>query len=458
MSMLESILKTESIAVVGASPKEGKIGRLVVENLLRAGFKGKIYPVNPRYSEILGLKTYPSLRDIPGKVDLVVVAVPAEAVPNVVDDAVDKGVDVVVVLSAGFSEAGKKDLEEEILRRARRGGVRIIGPNCAGISIPSIGLHASFEEVFSPGSVALLGQSGAYLTALAEILSQRGVGVSFYASLGNRVDVGEEELMDMLLEHDETKVIVLYIEGLRKGQGSELLKIGSKITLYKPVIVHKAGWSSAGARAALSHTGSLAGSYHVYLAAFKQAGFIIVDDLDIMVDVAEALSWNKSLPNGMPVILTNSGGHGVTIADHLEATGIKVPELPSKLKETIGKLLPPHASLSNPIDMLAEGTPEKYAEILDILLNNDEVGAIIVVHNPPPMINAVKVAEAIVKVWNEHNRDKPLITFFAGFNISDAVRYLRERKVPVTMTHRGCAKAVSSLYEYSRTIRKKRIG
>jgi len=206
MSMLSSILKTESVAVVGATPKEGKIGRLVVENLLRAGFRGKIYPVNPRYNEILGLKTYPSLRDIPGKVDLAVVAVPAEVVPSVIDDTVDKGVNIVVVLSAGFSEAGRKDLEEEILRRTRRAGVRIIGPNCAGISVPGIGLHASFEEVFSPGSVALLGQSGAYLTALAEVLSQRGVGVSFYASLGNRVDVGEEELMDILLEHDETNI------------------------------------------------------------------------------------------------------------------------------------------------------------------------------------------------------------------------------------------------------------
>lgn len=453
MSMLTSILRAESIAVVGATLKKGKIGRLVVENLLRAGFNGKVYPVNPRYDKILGLKVYPSLRDIPGKVDLAVVAVPAEAVLDVVDDAAAKGIGVLIVLSAGFSEAGRSDLEEELLRRARRSGIRVIGPNCAGISVPGIGLHASFEELFKPGSVALLGQSGAYLTALAELLSRRGIGVSFYASLGNRVDVGEEELVEILVDHEDTRVIALYVEGLRGGQGVRLLRIGSRVAKYKPVIVHKAGWSGAGARAALSHTGSLAGSYEVYLAAFKQAGFIIVDDMDIMVDVAEALAWNKVLPNGIPVILTNSGGHGVIIADHLESMGIRVPELPGTLRDKVKKLLPPHAATSNPIDMLAEGTPEKYAEILRILLEDREVGSVIVIHNPPPMVNAVDVAKVIASIWDEYDRCKPLVTFFAGFNVADAIEYLRKANVPVTTTHRGCAKAISSLYEYSRVKR-----
>ncbi len=448
--MLSQLLRAESIAVVGATPKEGKIGRMVLENLIRAGYKGKIYPVNPRYNEVLGLRSYPSLTSIPGRVDVAVVAVPANIVPSVIDDAVAKGISTVVVLSAGFSEAGRRDLEEEIVKRARRGNVRIIGPNCAGISVPGIGLHASFEELFKPGSIALIGQSGAYLTALAELLSSRGVGVSFYASLGNRVDVGEEELVEILIDHEDTKVIALYIEGLREGQGTRLLRIAKKAVNSKPVVVHKAGWSSAGARAALSHTGSLAGSYEVYKAAFKQAGLILVDDMDLMADVAEFLAWNNTLPKGIPVILTNSGGHGVTIADHLELFGVKVPTLPEKLKERVSKLLPPHASLSNPIDMLAEGTPEKYSELLRLLLEDDSVGSIIVIHNPPPMINALKVAKVVVDVWNEYKRSKPLITFFTGFNVGEAIRYLRENRVPAAMTHRGCARAIASAYEYAR--------
>ncbi len=455
--MLSQLLRAESIAVVGATPKEGKIGRMVLENLIRAGFKGRIYPVNPRYSEILGLKSYPSLTSIPGKVDIAVVAIPADMVPSVIDDAVAKDVGVVVVLSAGFSEAGRADLEEEIVRRARKGNVRIIGPNCAGISVPGIGLHASFEELFKPGSVALIGQSGAYLTALAELLSSRGVGVSFYASLGNRADVGEEELVEILVDHDDTRVIALYVEGLREGQGTKLLKVAKKVVVSKPIVVHKAGWSSAGARAALSHTGSLAGSYEVYKAAFKQAGLILVDDMDLMADVVEFLAWNNTLPRGIPVILTNSGGHGVTIADHLESLGVKVPPIPKELRDKVSKLLPPHAGLSNPIDMLAEGTPEKYGEILRLLLEDANVGSIIVIHNPPPMINALEVAKVIVNVWDEYNRSKPLISFFTGFNVGEAVRYLRDNNVPVALTHRGCAKAVASIYEYAEVIGRKTL-
>ncbi len=453
--MLSQLLRAESIAVVGATPKEGKIGRMVLENLIRAGYKGRIYPINPRYNEVLGLRSYPSLTSIPGRVDIAVVAVPAGIVPSVIDDAVAKGVNVVIVLSAGFSEAGRRDLEEEIVKRARRGNVRIIGPNCAGISIPGMGLHASFEELFKPGSIALIGQSGAYLTALAELLSSRGVGVSFYASLGNRVDVGEEELVEILIDHEDTKVIALYIEGLREGQGTRLLRIAKKAVNSKPVVVHKAGWSSAGARAALSHTGSLAGSYEVYKAAFKQAGLILVDDMDLMADVAEFFAWNNTLPKGIPVILTNSGGHGVTIADHLESFGVKVPAFPGKLKDKVSKLLPSHAGLSNPIDMLAEGTPEKYGELLRLLLEDDSVGSIIVIHNPPPMINALEVAKIIVNVWNEYERSKPLITFFTGFNVGRAIRYLRENRVPVALTHRGCAKAIASAYEYAMVIGRK---
>ena len=451
-SELSIIFNAKSIAVIGASPNISKIGGMVLDRLIKAGFKGKIYPVNPKYNEIRGLKAYHSVREIKEKVDLAVIAVPAKAVIGVIDELGEKNINVAVILSAGFSESGNKRLEEELLAHARKNNVRVIGPNCAGISIPHIGLHASFEELFRPGNIALLGQSGAYLTALAAVLSERGVGVSAFLSLGNRVDVTEEELLRELSYHDETKVVALYIEGLRREQGRRLIFEGRKIVGSKPVVVHKAGQTEAGARAALSHTGSLAGSIELYLAAFKQAGFIVVDDLDLMADTVEALAWNNNLPDPEkpPVILTNSGGHGVTIADHLERLGVRVPPLPEKLKNKVKSELPPHASVSNPIDMLAEGNEEKYEKLLSILLEDASTGSIIVIHNPPPLVNAKNIARVIVDVWNKYNREKPLVAFLAGFNVTDAIRVLRENKVPVASTHRGTAYAVKALYEYAR--------
>ncbi len=453
-SELSIIFNARGIAVIGASPNIRKVGGMVLDRLIKAGFKGRIYPVNPKYDEIGGLKAYPSVREVKEKIDIAVIAIPARNVIEVIDELGEKEVKVAIVLSAGFSESGNRELEEELLARARKNGVRIIGPNCAGISIPHMGLHASFEELFRPGNVALLGQSGAYLTALAAVLSERGVGVSAFLSLGNRVDVGEEELLRELASHDETRVIALYIEGLRKEQGRRILEEGRKAVKEKPVVVHKAGQTEAGARAALSHTGSLAGSIELYLAAFKQAGFIVVDDLDLVADTVEALAWNNSLPEQSPVILTNSGGHGVTIADHLEKLGIKVPPLPVQLKSKIKDELPPHASISNPIDMLAEGNEEKYERLLSVLLEDPMVGSIVVIHNPPPLVNATSVAEVIVRVWNEYDRVKPLVSFFAGFNVAEAVRVLRKNKVPVALTHRGVAYAIKALYDYAR-IRKR---
>lgn len=448
-SELSIIFRARSIAVIGASPNIHKVGGMVLDRLMKAGFKGKVYPVNPKYDEIRGLKTFSSVKEIKEKIDIAVVAVPAKNVINVIKELGEKEVKIAVVLSAGFSESGNRKLEEELLTHARSYGVRVIGPNCAGISIPHIGLHASFEELFRPGSVALLGQSGAYLTALAAVLSERGVGVSAFLSLGNRVDVGEEELLRELIDHNDTRVIMLYIEGLRKNQGRHILEEGRKVVKEKPVVVHKAGQTEAGARAALSHTGSLAGSIELYLAAFKQAGFIVVDDLDLVADTVEALAWNRNLPEKPPVILTNSGGHGVTIADHLEKLGIRVPPLPLQLKSKIKDELPPHASISNPIDMLAEGNEEKYERLLSILLEDPMVGSIVVIHNPPPLVNATSVAEVIVRVWNEYDRVKPLVSFFAGFNVTEAIRILRENQVPVALTHRGAAYAIKSLYDYA---------
>lgn len=449
LELYSSLFKPRGVAVIGATPKEGKIGRIVVENLVKAEFKGKIYPVNPKYSEILGLRAYSSVLEVPDPLDVVIVAVPAPIVPKVIEECGKRGVRIAIVLSAGFSEAGRKDLELELLNRARKYDVRIIGPNCAGVVVPSIGFHASFEELMSPGNIAVIGQSGAYITALAAELERRGLGVSAFISYGNRVDLDEELLLRLLLIHEETKVIIYYVEGLRIGMGRRILNTLKEVTMEKPVVIHKAGVMEAGARAVASHTGSLAGTYRLYEAAFKQAGAFIVNDIDLMLDAAHVLLLpiNIDLTTSIPVIVTNSGGHGVVIADHLEMLGIRVPELPSDIRYKLKEHLPPHASLSNPIDMLAEATAETYTKVTKLLLSDERIGVIIVVVNPPPFINACEICREVVREWDYSGRIKPIVFYLAGFNIEEAIQYLRKTKIPVTSTHRGIACMVKALYD-----------
>jgi len=454
VELYNCLFNPEGVAVIGASPKEGKMGRVVIENMVRAEFKGKIYPVNPKYEKILGLKTYKNVVEVPDPVDTAIIIIPAISVPKVIEDCGKRGIRVAIVLSAGFSEAGRKDLELELLRNARKYGIRIIGPNCAGVIIPSIGFHGSFESLMSAGRIAVIGQSGAYLTAMAAELERRGLGISAFISYGNRVDLDEEILLRLLLMHEETKAIAFYVEGLRKGIGSKLLKTIREVTKEKPLVIHKAGITSAGARAVISHTGSLAGEYKIYEAAFRQSGAIIVNDIDLILDVSEALSiLPLPHPNSIPIVLTNSGGHGVTIADHLELLGVKVPETPESVREILKKLLPPHAALNNPIDLLAEASAEIYAKSVEVLLANEKVGVIVIVINPPPLVKAIDVCKAIIDVWDQSGRSKPLVFFLAGFGIEDSMKYLRSVKAPVVTTHRGAAYVVKTLYDRSRYLR-----
>ncbi|RLG64460.1 acetyl CoA synthetase, partial [archaeon] len=281
---LSKLFNPSSIAIVGASRTPGKIGHEILKNLINGGYRGRIYPVNPKANEILGLKCYPSISSIDNSIDVAVICIPATLVPSVVEECGRKGVKFAIIISSGFSETGNRELEDKVVKIARKYGVRIIGPNCAGIICSRSNLYATFEPIVKRGNVAFISQSGALGGAILYQLIDEDKGLDIFVSIGNRADLMETEIMEYLGKDPEVKAILIYIEGLREGEGRAFMKAAMKIVPKKPVIVLKAGTSKAGMRAVQSHTGSIAGSDLIYTYAFKQAGVIKVDSVTDALD------------------------------------------------------------------------------------------------------------------------------------------------------------------------------
>jgi len=307
--MLERFFTPRSVAVVGASRTPGKVGHDVAQNLLKGGFEGPLYPVNPKADEVLGLRCYPDLPSIGEPIDLAVVAIPAQGVPAVIEQCAEAGVEAVVVISAGFKESGPEgaELEKELVRRCREHGIRCIGPNCLGVISPPSGLNASFSATMPPsGNIAFFSQSGALGTAVLDVFAGEGIGISRFVSYGNKADVDESDLIEALGEDERTDVILGYVESI--DDGAKFMRVARRVTKKKPVLILKSGRTAAGARAASSHTGSLAGSDAAYEAAFKQCGVIRARSVTEFFDYVLAFSSQKP-PRGAGVaIVTNAGG------------------------------------------------------------------------------------------------------------------------------------------------------
>lgn len=376
--------RPKSVAVVGASPVEGTIGRAIMTNLIEK-FNGKIFPLNIKYDEILGLKTYKSCRELPETPDLVVVAVPARIVPQVLDECGGKGAKSAVVISAGFKETGPEGekLEKELEETARKHGMRVIGPNCLGI----YDAHSRLNTIFNPsdrqkmpplGNVAFLSQSGALGAAILDWLAESNIGMSKFVSYGNAADVKEWELLEYLTEDPYTKVIMMYLEGVENGRN--LVKaIRESTKAGKPVIVLKAGKSEKGMRAVASHTGSLAGSYQVYEVALKQSGALVVNELNDFILAAKTLSW-LPMPHGDRVtIVTNGGGAGVLTTDAVELLGLTLTELSEETRKYLKSVLPPAASVGNPVDILGDAPPERYEVAIEAVLKDVKTDLVIVI-------------------------------------------------------------------------------
>ncbi|ENN95728.1 acetyl CoA synthetase [Methanocaldococcus villosus KIN24-T80] len=432
----------KSVAVIGATKKEGKVGYAILKNLLK--FNGKIYPVNPKYDNIFNLKCYKSVLDIDDEIDLAIIAVPNVAVPQVLEECGKKGIKYAVIISAGFSEVGNYELEEEVKNIIKKYGIRVIGPNCLGIMNTHINLNATFSKIFPPkGGVSIVSQSGAVLNAILDIAPLLNIGFSKVVSLGNKIDIQESDLLEYFLEDDDTEIIVLYIEGLKDKR---FLKVAKKVAKKKPIIVLKAGRSEEGKRAAKSHTGSLAGDDVVYDTAFKEAGIIRAKTFEELIDLIHIFSTQPIMEKNEIGVITNAGGFGVLAADACADHNLKLANFEKSTIEKLKEVLPETANITNPLDIIGDATPERYEKATKILLEDKNIHGLLVILTPQEMTEPLKVAEILANL----KRDKPLITsFVGGVSVKGAKSYLRKHGIPAYITPENGIKALSYLYKYS---------
>src|SRR5271169_1174017 len=364
---LDPMFVPESVAVIGATGRPGTVGRSILENLLHGKFQGKVYAVNANHPEVLGLKTYASIRDIPGTVDLAIVATPATTVPQLIGECVDAGAKSAIVLSAGFRERGTEGaaLEEQVQEQLRRGSMRLIGPNCLGLMNSAIGLNATFvKEAPKAGNVAFLSQSGALLVAILDWSAREQVGFSAIVSTGSMLDVDWGDLIYYFGDDPHTKSILIYMESV--GDARSFLSAAREVALSKPIIVIKAGRSEAASRAAASHTGALTGSDDVLEAAFRRCGVLRVQNLADLFYMAEVLSKQPRPRGPRLTIVTNAGGPGVLATDALMSTGGELSSLAPESIDALDQFLSPHWSHANPIDVLADADADRFVRAVDV--------------------------------------------------------------------------------------------
>jgi acetyl coenzyme A synthetase (ADP forming)-like protein len=412
---LRAILNPRSIAIIGASRRPGTIGAALAANLKQCGYTGAIYPINPKAGEIDGLTAYPCIAAVGQPVDMALISVPAPAVEQAVRDCANAGVRGVVVISSGFGEVSSqgREIEKRLRQLARSSGMRMIGPNCMGVlnTDPAVSMNATFVPSWPPaGNIGVLSQSGALGYVILNHIQSLNVGVSTFVSVGNKADVSGNDLLAYWIEDPETKVIVLYLESF--GNPRKFARIAPELARTKPVVAIKAGRSTAGKRAASSHSAALASLEVAVDALFEQAGVLRVDTLEELMDVAILLS-SQPLPAGPRVgIITNGGGPGILLADACEAHGLTLPELTPETQEQLRPLLPAQANLANPVDMIASATGAQYAAALRLMGADPNIDAVIVIYIPPQLHPPEEVAHAIASAAGEVPPEKPVLTVF----------------------------------------------
>jgi acetyltransferase len=402
-----------SIAVIGASKDPQKVGYAVLNNIIKYNFAGDVFPINPKPAEILGHKTYQRIKDIKKDIDLAVIAIPAPLVPQALRDCIEKGVKSAVIVSAGFKEAGTAGilLEEELKALVRESGIEVLGPNCLGIINTANNLNATFAAGMLPkGRLSFFSQSGALGIAILDWAIGNKIGFSKFISLGNKADVHETDFMEYFIDDPETDIILGYIEDVVDGR--RFLEVAQKATKVKPVILVKSGGTQAGARAASSHTGALAGSENAFNAAFKQTGIIRADGIEDLFETAKAFN-SKKLPVGNNLlILTNAGGPGIIAADTAEKIGVNLPQLSRETVEQLMRVLPKNASLYNPVDIVGDATAERYSAVLERVSNDPNIDGILIILTPQAVINVEDTARVVI--GSSEKTGKPLITSFMG--------------------------------------------
>ncbi|BFH74567.1 acetate--CoA ligase [Sulfurisphaera javensis] len=440
---LDALFKPKSIAVIGASRYKEKVGNVVFRNLLYT-YHGKLFPVNTKAEDVEGIKAYKSVKEIPDPVDLVVITVPREAVPQVMEESVEKGVKASIVITAGFREVGEAKLEDEVISIARKGGIRVLGPNTFGIITPELNATFAYTDV-KRGNIALVVQSGGLGVYMLNWAQKYRVGISYMVSLGNQADIKEYEVIDYLSKDPETRAIFVYLEGV--ADGSAFLETLPEATKRKPVVFLKGGTTSNGAAAAKTHTGSLAGSFEVFKAAVKTVGGILVENLHDLLNLAKLLMYSEPVTEEI-LVVTNSGGHGVLTSDEIEKNKLKLVEIPDWMKEELRKVLPPTSVPRNPLDLTGDANRERYYSALKIVSELNSTKLVIV--QALPMVSCTDVARVI-----SNFKGKGMIGVTMGLDEDNALKILETTGIPAYTFPEDAVKAIR--YLVTKPIPRKKI-
>ena len=446
---LDAVLNPASVAVIGASANPDKIGHKILKNIIDAGFSGKIYPVNPRGGEILGLEAYTGVVETPGDVDTVIVVVPSRFVPGVIDECAQKGVKGAVIISSGFKDTGPEgaELEKLVLKKAAKGGIRIIGPNCQGVSNPVSGFCATWPLIPQVGDVAVISQSGTIALEVPSFLVDNHLGYSKSIALGNKSDVDEADLISWLGRDEGTRVITVYTEGT--DEGGKLMKAVKDASSSKPVLVLKAGRTEAGRKAVLAHTGSMAGSGEVFEAAISQSGGFCVGSLQELLDTAKAFSM-LPVPRGPKLlVITSSGGAGILSSDASEAAGLKLHTLSEDTVDRLGAVLPDYCIIRNPLDLTGNALtePNMYTDALEVALESGEADMVLVVFGDPIPGTVDLLKEVVEKA---KKKGVPVaVNYMGGADMQkEEIDALQRNGIPVYTTPERAISALGYLNRY----------
>lgn len=448
--MLDGFFRPKSVAVIGASRKRNKVGHVILKNLL-SSFKGKIFPINPNAKKILGKEVYPSVLAVKDKIDTAIIAVRAETSLKVVEECGKKGIKNLIIITSGFAEVGNYELRKKLLSLLKRYKLVCLGPNILG----TLDTYSGFDCLFLPrrrmmrprkGNISFITQSGAIGSAVLDLTASEGYGFAKFVSYGNALQVDESDLLEYFGRDENTKIICMYIEGVKSGK--KFLKIGKKVAKRKPVIVMKGGLSKAGSKAILSHTGSLAGSSEIYSGVFKQAGMIQVFSLEEMFDVAKILDKCGPPAGDRVQVITNGGGHGILCVDAIIREGLKLAEPSEKTVRKLREIFPPNVIVSNPMDLLGDATDERYRLAINACLRDKGIDIILIVL----LYQTPLLTERIVKILGEA-REKPIVVVSTGGKLTEKIRKkLEEAGLPCYLFPSNAVRAIKHLVRYYKSV------
>jgi len=450
MSKLDFLFKPNSVAVIGASNNEQKIGHAVIKNLVECGYQGTIVPINPKEEKIFGLKCAPSIKDA-GQIDTAVITVPEKFVEDVAKECGESGVKGLIVITAGFKEVGHEGLKREKRLRdiCTTYHMRMLGPNCVGL----IDTHTPLNASFTPGTpyqgnIAFISQSGAMLMSILDWSFTSGIGFSQFVSLGNKANLNEIDFVKNAAEETNTKVILCYIEDVVEGE--RFLKTASEASKKKPIIILKSGASASGAQAASSHTGALAGSDTAYEIAFRQSGVLRAQNMNELFELAVAFSRSPISHGDKVAIITNSGGPGIVATDAVEKSGLSIARFQKETIELMQNNLPPEANIYNPVDVLGDARPERYHFSLEAALADNNVDNVIVLLTPAAIIDSVEVAQSIIELQQKYYHKPILAVYMGGKALEDGVELLHENQIPTYTFPEQAVNALQGLVNYAR--------